>query len=92
MRIMVSKFGEILTSRPAGRDAALAARAYLLPDKAGEIVLDFEGVKVLTPSWADEFIAGIEAAQLGRVSFDHTSNPSVTATLDILAQQPTVAA
>lgn len=91
MRILINKFGDILTSRPAGRDAALAARAYLVPDVASEIVLDFVGVKVLTPSWADEFIHGLEEAQIGSISFEHTTNPSVRATLDILARQPLAA-
>src|ERR1700694_5666942 len=55
MRIEIKKFGEITTTRPEGREAYLVSRAYLRPARGDEpIELDFEGVKVLTPSWADE--------------------------------------
>lgn len=51
------KFGEILNSRPSGREAALRAKQIINgSDTAGEIILDFSEVKVLTPSFADEFI------------------------------------
>ena len=59
MRIDISKFGESLLSRPAGREAALALQANVLRDlKDGETIeLDFGKVLVLTPSWGDEFIS-----------------------------------
>ncbi len=61
MRIDVSAFGKILISRPQGREAFLAARAYVVPTDPGEpIDLDFCAVDVLTPSWADEFLRGLE--------------------------------
>jgi hypothetical protein len=62
MIIDISKFGTMLLSRPAGREAFLSARAYLVPkEKKDEIIeLDFSQVKVLTPSWADEFVRGFE--------------------------------
>ena len=57
MKIELKKFGNILTSRPAGKEAYLGARAYLLPkDKNETVEIDFSGVDVLSPSWADEFI------------------------------------
>ena len=46
-----------------------------------EISLDFADVKVLTPSWADEFISGIKSAHKNLLSFINTSNPSVEASL-----------
>lgn len=85
MRIEIKKFGDILISRPAGKEAYLSARAYILPKETNEeIVLDFEGVKVLAPSWGDEFISRVIEDYPGRVSFEHTENPSVQATLGIL--------
>lgn len=89
MRIKLAKFGEMLTSRPAGREAYLAAKAYVVSTSAEEIVIDFEGVKVLGPSWADEFIGRFMADQPGKVSFEHTDNPSVQATLKLLHHTPT---
>lgn len=85
MRIEIKKFGDILTSRPAGKEAYLSARAYILPkDSSEEIILDFEGVKVLSPSWGDEFISKVMEDYPDKASFDHTENPSVRATLAIL--------
>jgi hypothetical protein len=85
MRIELKKFGEILTSRPAGREAYLALLAYLTKDlKEDEIVeIDFADVKVLTPSWADEFVTQI-AKKFKHVKFLNISNPTVSATLRTL--------
>jgi hypothetical protein len=85
MRIEIKKFGEILTSRIEGREAYLVSRAYLKP--AGEdepIELDFEGVKVLTPSWADEFISGLRSEYGKRLVCLPSSNPTVIASLQII--------
>ena len=62
MELKVSNFGDVLMSRPAGREDFLKAKAYVFKDiKTGEIVvLDFDKVKILAPSWADEFISGIQ--------------------------------
>ncbi|MEI6386653.1 MAG: hypothetical protein WCQ50_08465 [Spirochaetota bacterium] len=51
MTVNMVKFGDILISRPAGREAFLAAKAYLFTENAGfdSIILDFKGVKVLAP-------------------------------------------
>jgi len=85
MRIEIKKFGEILTSRSEGREAYLVSRAYLKPTKNDEPVeLDFEGVKVLTPSWADEFISGLRSEYGKRLVCLPSSNPSVIASLQII--------
>lgn len=57
MTLQMIKFGNILNSRPAGREAALRAKQIINGSEDQEgIVLDFSGVEVLTPSFADEFI------------------------------------
>lgn len=56
MKIKLAKFGEILTSRSAGREAALAMRAYQKPKPGEKIELDFEGVLSVGPSWLGEVI------------------------------------
>ncbi|MBI5700748.1 STAS-like domain-containing protein [Candidatus Saganbacteria bacterium] len=88
MKLLISKFGKMLMSRPAGKEALAAAKAYVLPKTAEkEIVLDFSGVDVLSPSWADEFISGIRNLYPGViVSFVNTKNPSVEETLNILSK------
>lgn len=86
MTIALKKFGNMLISRPAGREAWLAAQAYVLPrDKEEKITIDFAGVDVLAPSWADEFITKL-LERFGRenVTFLDTDNASVQATLEIL--------
>ncbi len=81
----MKKFGDMLTSRPSGKEAYLSARAYILPkESVEEIILDFNGVRVLAPSWGDEFISKVMEEYPDKVSFEHTENPSVQATLDIL--------
>jgi hypothetical protein len=83
MNIKVSNFGDVLLSRPAGKEAFLLARSYVFSDmdQAEELVLDFDGIKVLTPSWADEFITAIKAAYPNNLRYINTENPSVAATL-----------
>ena len=83
MNVQIKKFGDVLMSRPAGKDAFLLAESHLFSSLTSdeEISLDFADVKVLTPSWADEFISGIKIAHKNLLSFINTSNPSVQASL-----------
>jgi len=86
MTIDISKFGDILMSRPAGREAFLMAKAYVFKEvqQDEEMVLDFGQVKVLAPSWADEFITGIKSEYSSNVQFINTENPSVKASLEAI--------
>lgn len=85
MKIELKKFGNILTSRPAGKEAYLSARAYLLPKDKNEIVeVDFSGVDVLSPSWADEFITPIKNEIGTNLVLLPSQNSSVKATLEML--------
>ncbi|MEA2113442.1 MAG: STAS-like domain-containing protein [Patescibacteria group bacterium] len=87
MTIKLIKFGEVLISRPAGREAFLVMRAYLTKDlKTNEkIIIDFSGVKVLTPSWADEVITKL-AEKFENIRFINADNPTVKSTLNTLRQ------
>mgnify|MGYP001579834858 FL=1 len=88
MRIELKKFGIILSSRPAGKEAWLVAKAYITPDIKNEIVeIDFNGVQVLAPSWADEFLTPLKLAFPNQIKYLHSDNPTVKATLEILEQQ-----
>ena len=87
MKIELKKFGNILTSRPAGKEAYLSARAYLLPKNKNEkIEIDFSGVDVLSPSWADEFLTPIKNEFGDNLSLLPCDNSSVKATLEMLAK------
>ena len=85
MKIELKKFGDILISRPAGREAYLAMSAYLTKGLSKDelIEVDFSGVKVLTPSWADEVITKL-AEEFKTVKLLNTENESVQATLKTL--------
>ena len=83
MVVAINNFGDILMSRPAGREAFLMAKAYVFKgiNKNDDITLDFDGIKVLAPSWADEFISGIKSEYSNNLQCVNTENPSVKATL-----------
>ena len=85
MIIDLNKFGTTLVSRPAGKEAWLAYQPVLKEAPQNEkIIVDFSGVVVLTPSWADEFLTPLEEKFRERVELINTDNPSIKATLEIL--------
>ena len=88
MIIKISNFGDMLMSRPMGREAFLMAKAYIFRELKDEdqLVLDFDEVKVLAPSWADEFIKGFKSEYPNEMQFINTENPSVKASLDFILQ------
>ncbi len=79
----MSSFGEMLMSRPAGREAFLGASAYIFENlkENDTISLDFANVKVLAPSWADEFITGLKTKYKVKIEYLNTENASVSASL-----------
>ncbi len=85
MKIKLAKFGEILTSREAGREAALAIKAYQKPSQGERIELDFDGVLAVGPSWLGEVLTALQA-QYGkaRVVCLPSDNLSVIESLNIL--------
>jgi alkyl hydroperoxide reductase subunit AhpC len=53
----MSKFGTLLNSRPTGKEESL--RLVQIINGSAEkqpIILDFSGVEILTPSYADELL------------------------------------
>lgn len=85
MVINLNKFGTALISRPAGKEASLAFNPTLRDVKGDEkIKIDFTGVEVLTPSWADEFLTPIFNSFKGRVDLINTQNSSVIESLKML--------
>ena len=81
MIIQLKKFGIVLSSRPAGRDAYLAARSYLLGTANDSVKIDCSGVKVLTPSWADEFFTPLKKLLGKRMTILPSDNHSVVSSL-----------
>lgn len=88
MIIHLRKFGTTLVSRPSGKEAWLAFQPVLREIVGNEeIIVDFEGVVVLTPSWADEFLTPLRSRFKDKVTLTHTDNASVKATLKILDKE-----
>ena len=85
MLIQLNKFGSILVSRPAGKEAFLAFQPTLrdLGEKE-EIRVDFKGIEVLTPSWIDEFLVPLINIYKNRIHLVNVDNPSVEQSLKIL--------
>jgi len=84
MNVKLAKFGKMLISRPAGKEAFLSAKAYVFTKSVKELTLDFLGVEVMTPSWLDEFLMGIRTTYPAIVlKFTHTDNESVKESLSI---------
>ncbi len=85
MKLKLGKFGNILNSRSSGKEAYLSAKAYSLPkDQSEQIEIDFSGVDVLTPSWADEFLTPILEEYKEKVDLLPSKNASVKAALEII--------
>lgn len=84
MIIQLVKYGTVLTSRPAGREAYLTAQAYLLSGKPKTIEIDFTGVKVISPSWADDFLTPLKKKYGEKLIFLPSDNPSVKASLRMI--------
>jgi hypothetical protein len=85
MKIELKKFGNLLNSRPDGREALAAIEPLLKNMTENETLdIDFEGVTTLTPSWADEFITKLIDRFGNRLHFINDKNPSVRVTLQFL--------
>lgn len=89
MIIEMKKFGPILNSRPDGREAALGLFQIVNGTEEKEIVLDFAGVLVLTPSFADEFLTDVRERYAGEkeVRLKNTDSTSVQEALKALEKE-----
>lgn len=87
MVIQLKKFGTLLISRQAGKEALAAFEPTLREIKDEEIItIDFEGVSTLAPSWADEFLTSLFRRYQNRLSLHTSDNASVQATVKFLEQ------
>lgn len=85
MIIQLKKFGTTLTSRQLGKEAYLAFNNTLATvNKDEEIVIDFDGVNTLSPSWADEFITPLAKERPDKITIKKTDNLSVDETIKLL--------
>jgi len=84
MILEIKKFGTHLISRPEGRDAALVVRhQFLDKDNTQSVMLDFEGVMLMTPSWLDEVVQEIlKTVEKEKLTFTNAQNSSVKASIE----------
>lgn len=81
MIIHLSKFGTVLISRPSGREAYLATKAYLLSNPVDNVEIDFSLVKVVAPSWLDEFLTPLYKEYRDKIKLKESDNQTVKASL-----------
>lgn len=85
MTIQLKKFGNVLTSRQAGREAFFAFAPTLASVADKETVeVDFDGVFAVGPSWVEEFLRPLFERFENRVWLLPSKNASVIATLQLL--------
>ena len=85
MIIELKKFGNILSSRQNGREAFLGFSSNLKDISVEEnVIVDFSGVDVFTPSWGDEFLTSLQKKFQDKLVLEKTKNSSVLASVDIL--------
>ncbi len=85
MIIYMIKFGSVLTSRQAGKEAYAAFLPILNSvNNQEEVLVDFDGVSALAPSWGDEFLTPLQKKFDNRLTLINTSNPSVALTISML--------
>ena len=85
MTILMTKFGTVLTSRQAGKEAYAAFLPTLESLQSDEEVqVDFEGVSTFSPSWGDEFLTSLQKKISDRLTLKNISNPSVALTITTL--------
>lgn len=79
----------MLISRPAGREAYFSAKAYLLGKNPFAVDFDFGKIKVLTPSWIDEFIVLLKNDfPEAKIKFLPSDNPTVISSLKTISASP----
>jgi hypothetical protein len=88
VKLQIKKFGDILTSRPAGREAALTTLAYEKGiKKSTSVSLDFAGVLVMTPSWLGEFVQTLKEKGAKNITFLPSENPTVTSSIEFIESE-----
>jgi hypothetical protein len=86
MIIELKKFGNLLASRQAGKEALAAILPLLPKTKQEKIVVDFLGVTTFSPSWGDEFLSPLHKKYQANLFFKNTDNPSVKTTIATLEE------
>ncbi len=92
MTIQMLKFNTVLNGRPSAKEAASRIQQIVNGSAEREdVVLDFSGVEVLTPSYADELLRALkEKYGSDKVKTINTSNAiaeTLKAVADLVSQE-----
>lgn len=87
--VHLKKFGRVLSARPYGQHAWLSIQPLLTKKISAKekIFIDFGGVRVLGPGWADEFISSIINRYPKQVVLLPSDNLSVKTTLNFIGKK-----
>ncbi|MFA5432212.1 MAG: DUF4325 domain-containing protein [Candidatus Paceibacterota bacterium] len=87
MKIEIIKFGSLLTSRQAGKEALAAFEPYLKKiSNDEEVLIDFDGTRTFSPGWGDEFLTPLAKRYGDRFKLMHSDNSSVITTIETLEE------
>lgn len=90
MKIEMKKFGNLLISRPAGRESLLVILSAFKPETTTELIeLDFSDVLSVAPSWLDEVLTGLKREYGDRVIVLPSKNASLIASLRTIEEANT---
>ncbi len=85
MTIEIKKFGELLSSRSADREAALVNLSYFLKSSSeNHLEIDFKDVLVMTPSWLSEYVQTLHEKKQIKIKFMESDSPSVISSIEII--------
>lgn len=88
MILEIKKFGEVLSSRSAGREAALVTLSYFTKNKKDQnLEIDFNEVLVMTPSWLSEFVQTLQEKSELKIIFLKSENPSVVSSIEVIQDE-----
>jgi hypothetical protein len=87
MIINIKKFGNILLSRPSGKESLMAFLSnFNNISEAENIIIDFSDISTFTPSWGDEFLTALYRKFGNRLILKKSSNASVKASIEMLEE------
>ena len=83
MTIQLKRFGQFLSSRPDGREAALVLLSSDLRQHQGALELNFEEILVMTPSWLGEFVITLNQSGIAQIHYTCLENASVKSSVEM---------
>jgi len=85
MKVLMSKFNNVLNGRPSAREDFLRIKQIVNGVGKTEIIeLDFEGVEVLSPSYADELLTSLKNVYGSEKISIHNTSSGVSETFKAL--------